>query len=219
MKEEKLREFIKSNHDLVKGYYNCYYDRFKEDDWNEQLRILFVNALSAGGEGKVGSKAESIEKFERIILYCPTYRDDHSLRFPISEKELNDLEKLLQESNSLFLMKGHYFVQNIDFEQYDNIKIAPISSDIQELYFITDILITDYSSTMLDFSLLDRPILLFPYDLDEYKRVRGMYYNLEDIAPGIDEYMLRQPVGVVAIISPLHPVETIPLLFLLKIHL
>ncbi|MHA1374803.1 MAG: CDP-glycerol glycerophosphotransferase family protein [Promethearchaeota archaeon] len=132
----------------------------------------------------IRNKYEIPEKFERIILYCPTYRDDHSLRFPISEKELNNLEKLLQESNSLFLMKGHYFVQNIDFEQYENIKIAPKGSDIQELYFITNILITDYSSTMLDFSIFDRPILLFPYDLDEYKKVRGMYYNLEDIAPG-----------------------------------
>jgi len=124
------------------------------------------------------------KEFERIILYCPTYRDDHSLRFPISQKELNNLEKLLQESNSLFLMKGHYFVENIDFEQYKNIKITPKDADIQELYFITQILITDYSSTMLDFSVFDRPILLFPYDLDEYKKERGMYYNLEEIAPG-----------------------------------
>jgi len=37
---------------------------------------------------------------------------------------------------------------------------------------------------MLDFSLLDRPILLFPYDYDEYLKEIGLYYNLEDIAPG-----------------------------------
>ncbi|MFX1588651.1 MAG: CDP-glycerol glycerophosphotransferase family protein, partial [Promethearchaeota archaeon] len=124
------------------------------------------------------------EDIERVILYCPTFRDDHSLMFSISMKDLNELEKLLREKKLLFLLKGHYFVQNVNFDEYKNIKIVPKESDIQELYIITDILITDYSSTMLDFSLLNRPILLFPYDFDEYKKVRGMYYNLEDIAPG-----------------------------------
>jgi len=124
------------------------------------------------------------DDIDNVILYCPTFRDDHSLMFSISKKELNELETLLREKSSLFLLKGHYFVQNINFDEYKNIKIVPKDSDIQELYIITDILITDYSSTMLDFSLLDKPILLFPYDFDEYKRVRGMYYNLEDIAPG-----------------------------------
>ena len=121
---------------------------------------------------------------ERVILYCPTFRDDHRLRFSISKQELTELEQLLNETNSIFLLKGHYFIQNVDFEDYKNIIIAPKDSDIQELYLITDILITDYSSTMLDFSLLDRPILLFPYDLEDYKKSRGMYYDLEDIAPG-----------------------------------
>ena len=137
---------------------------------------LFINNLK--------QKYKISKEIERVILYCPTFRDDHSLMFSISKKELNELETLLQETNSLFLLKGHYFIQNINFDEYTNIKIVPKESDIQELYIITDILITDYSSTMLDFSLLNRPILLFPYDFDKYKRVRGMYYNLEDIAPG-----------------------------------
>ena len=137
---------------------------------------LFINNLK--------QKHKISKEIERVILYCPTFRDDHSLMFSISKKELNELETLLQETNSLFLLKGHYFIQNINFDEYTNIKIVPKESDIQELYIITDILITDYSSTMLDFSLLNRPILLFPYDFDKYKRVRGMYYNLEDIAPG-----------------------------------
>jgi CDP-glycerol glycerophosphotransferase len=121
---------------------------------------------------------------ERVILYCPTFRDDHRLRFSISKQELSELEQLLFESKSIFLLKGHYFVQNVNFDEYTNIKVVPKGSDIQELYLITDILITDYSSTMLDFSLLNRPILLFPYDLEDYKKSRGMYYDLEDIAPG-----------------------------------
>jgi CDP-glycerol glycerophosphotransferase len=124
------------------------------------------------------------DKIERIILYCPTFRKDRSLRFSISKKKFQDLENLLRETKSIFLLKGHIYTQNINFKDYENIMIAPKDSDIQELYLLTDILITDYSSTMLDFSLLNRPILLFPYDLEDYKKSRGMYYDLEDIAPG-----------------------------------
>ena len=124
------------------------------------------------------------ENINQIILYCPTFREDHTLKFSISKKELHELDTMLKDMKTLFLLKGHYFVQNVNFKEYENLKLVPKSADIQELYIITDILITDYSSTMLDFSLLNRPILLFPYDLERYKKVRGMYYELEDIAPG-----------------------------------
>ncbi|MCJ7647365.1 MAG: CDP-glycerol glycerophosphotransferase family protein [Candidatus Lokiarchaeota archaeon] len=133
---------------------------------------------------KLKLKYGILDEIERIILYCPTFRKDRSLRFSISKKEFQDLENLLRETKSIFLLKGHIYTQNINFKDYENIMIAPKDSDIQELYLLTDILITDYSSTMLDFSLLNRPILLFPYDLEDYKKNRGMYYDLEDIAPG-----------------------------------
>ena len=45
---------------------------------------------------------------------------------------------------------------------------------IEDLYIITDILITDYSSVMFDYAVLDRPMLFFTYDLDEYRdKLRG----------------------------------------------
>ncbi|MFX1459503.1 MAG: CDP-glycerol glycerophosphotransferase family protein [Promethearchaeota archaeon] len=130
------------------------------------------------------TKYQIPESVNQIILYCPTFREDHSLKFSISKKELHELNKMLKDMKTLFLLKGHYFVQDVNFKEYENLKLVPKSADIQELYIITDILITDYSSTMLDFSLLNRPILLFPYDLERYKKIRGMYYKLEDIAPG-----------------------------------
>jgi len=52
------------------------------------------------------------------------------------------------------------------------------------LLLISDILVTDYSSMIFDYLLLNRPILLFAYDLGEYVKERGMYYNFEEISPG-----------------------------------
>ena len=136
----------------------------------------FINAVK--------SKFDIPMDIDKIVLYCPTFREDHTLRLPISKQDLSQLDKLLKEINGLFLLKGHFFVQKIDFEEFKRFKVMPKEADIQELYLITDILITDYSSTMLDYSLLNRPILLFPYDLDQYLKLRGMYYELEEIAPG-----------------------------------
>ena len=124
------------------------------------------------------------ENFNRIILYCPTFRSNKTSGFKISNKDLKNLDDMLKETNSLFLLKGHLFGKLVDYQGYDNIRNISKGVDIHELYLISDILITDYSSTMVDFSLLDRPILLFPYDLEEYIKKRGMYYNLNDIAPG-----------------------------------
>lgn len=121
---------------------------------------------------------------KKIILYCPTWRDDFKLNFPFTSLDLKKLNELLEETKSLFLIKAHMFVKEINFEDYCNIRIVSKNANIEELYLITDILITDYSSTMLDFSLLDRPILLYPYDLENYLEIRGLYYNLENIAPG-----------------------------------
>ncbi len=134
--------------------------------------------------------ANLIEKYEipknikKIILYCPTWRDDFKLNNPFTSLDLKKLNDLLEQTATLFLIKAHMLVKEINFEDYHNIRIVPKNANIEELYLITNVLITDYSSTMLDFSLLNRPILLYPYDLKNYSKNWGLLYNLEDIAPG-----------------------------------
>ena len=55
----------------------------------------------------------------------------------------------------------------------------------QELMLISDILITDYSSIMIEYGVLNRPILFFTYDLDSYlSNERGFYYDFETTVPG-----------------------------------
>lgn len=57
--------------------------------------------------------------------------------------------------------------------------------DITDLYQITDVLITDYSSAMFDFAGTGRPMLFFTYDLDSYRdKLRGFYFDFEKTAPG-----------------------------------
>ncbi|HLR59968.1 CDP-glycerol glycerophosphotransferase family protein [Staphylococcus cohnii] len=63
-----------------------------------------------------------------------------------------------------------------DFSKYN---------DVNDLYIVSDILITDYSSVFFDYANLKRPILFYTYDLDKYKdELRGFYIDMEKDLPG-----------------------------------
>lgn len=116
---------------------------------------------------------------KKNILYAPTFRDDEK----IFNLNLSDrfIDKVTKEYNFLFRahsnVKANIFNKNIiDVSKYD---------DINELYLISDILITDYSSVFFDFALLERPIIFYSYDLDKYQNLlRGFYYKYDEIVPG-----------------------------------
>ena len=59
------------------------------------------------------------------------------------------------------------------------------TKDIAWLYLVSDMLITDYSSVMFDYSILNRPMLFFAYDMEDYKEnLRGFYFDFVNDIPG-----------------------------------
>ncbi len=125
------------------------------------------------------------DKIKRIILYAPTYREVVSTKKPFEKDDFIELNNLCKDTDTIFLIKAHINEELINFTNFEYIQLASKNTDIQELLLISDILITDYSSVTCDFLLLNRPILLYTYDYDEYISYRGIYYkNLEEIAPG-----------------------------------
>jgi len=129
-------------------------------------------------------KYEISDNIKKVILYAPTFRDAGSLRFPFNNKDLEDLNKLLKKTDSIFLFKGHAYEKKINFGELEYIQLVKKPSDIQELLIISDLLISDYSSVIFDFLLTMRPVILFPYDIDIYEKGRGLHYDLKEIAPG-----------------------------------
>lgn len=127
---------------------------------------------------------------KKIILYAPTWRDDeynekgqyrftHCMDFSLLKAEL--------EKEYVIIVKYHYLVEEaMDWTPYKGFVYSFDSSyDISELYLVSDLLITDYSSVMFDYSVLRRPIYFYCYDLDNYKNhLRGFYFDLEQEAPG-----------------------------------
>lgn len=127
---------------------------------------------------------------KKVILYAPTWRDDEFYQSGKYRFELQlDLEKLKQEISKeyIIILRLHYLItENLNLEKYTNFAFDFSNyNDINELYLISDILITDYSSVFFDYANLKKPILFFTYDLDKYRdKVRGFYFNIETHAPG-----------------------------------
>lgn len=126
---------------------------------------------------------------KKVILYAPTWRDNQHLSgfgYVYSLGIDLDILKKYLSKDYVILFRTHYFVKNVfDFEKYDKF-IYDVSryDDINDLYIISDMMITDYSSVMFDYANLNRPMIFYMYDFDEYKNnIRDFYIDIKDL-PG-----------------------------------
>jgi len=126
-----------------------------------------------------------LTKYSKVFLYCPTLRDNTTKK-PFSEQFLSKLNQFLIEKNSIFLIKWHtYEKHQYPMKKFSRIKdISEKINDIQELLPFIDILITDYSSVSYDFSLLEKPIIFYSYDYEDYIKSRNIYGQYFDEFPG-----------------------------------
>ena len=127
---------------------------------------------------------------KKVVLYAPTWRDDdyygpgrYKFELPL---DLEMMKKLRNEY--YFVLRTHYFIAdhlNIPEEDADFVQDQSRYNDIDDLYLISDVLITDYSSVFFDFANLRRPILFFVYDFEKYAGVlRGFYFDMTTGCPG-----------------------------------
>ncbi|RPF54181.1 CDP-glycerol glycerophosphotransferase family protein [Aquisalibacillus elongatus] len=127
---------------------------------------------------------------QKVILYAPTWRDDEYYSVGNYKFDIKlDLDKLKQEfeDDYVVLLRMHYLIsENLDLSDYNGFAYDVSDYvDIRDLYIISDMLITDYSSVFFDYANLKRPIIFYVYDLHKYKEdLRGFYFDIEDKAPG-----------------------------------
>lgn len=144
------------------------------------------DSLFKGFNKKDISRNIGLSGYRRIITYAPTFRNK-PLKQPFTPSFFSLLQKRLEEEDSIFVLKKH---PNDKFtqisEDLNNIRdISDLKCDVQDLLKISDILISDYSSIVTDYSLLKRPILFYLYDYYNYLDYnRDFYYNLYEVLPG-----------------------------------
>ncbi|MFS0614973.1 CDP-glycerol glycerophosphotransferase family protein [Lederbergia ruris] len=139
---------------------------------------------------------ESQEKFylqfpevinKKVLLYAPTFRgkshDPKKISCPINIGEL----RAMLGDEYVFLIHLHpYMQQNSWIHEKDQSFALMINENftIEEIMAVADILITDYSSIIFDYSLLERPILFYADDLQEYLQERDFYFDYRKFIPG-----------------------------------
>ncbi|MCG3714074.1 CDP-glycerol glycerophosphotransferase family protein [Aliarcobacter butzleri] len=122
---------------------------------------------------------------KKVILYMPTHRENRSSL----ELDFEKLNQNLQKIDAIFIVKIHPMVleyyKTIQTKEYSNIFFHNGYGDIYPLLKYVDILVSDYSSIIYDFLLLNKPIIFYIYDIEEYKKNVQLLFDYDEFSPGI----------------------------------
>ena len=140
-------------------------------------------------------------KEKKIILFAPTFRGNgkNSGYYPVEKFDAENLYTTLNGEYAI-IIKHHPFVSNrneIAEEYQDYIIDLSDESELNDLLFVTDVLITDYSSVVFEAALLNIPMLFYAFDLQRYISTRGFYYEYNQLVPGKIVTSFRQMVSAI----------------------
>lgn len=155
----------------------CYNGKVLETGCPRNDRLLNID------EERINTikKEFGIEKTTRLLLYAPTFRD--SERDTQSENiDLTRLISILENKTAEKWACLGRFHPTVNHGKFDNEDIIDVTSyyDMADLLLISDIIITDYSSSAFDFTLTGKPVFLYQSDLDIYVKGRELYFNLKE---------------------------------------
>ncbi len=130
--------------------------------------------------------ALGIEDHQRVVLYAPTWREHAGVK-DAKPLFLDAPALVAAVPDAVVLVRGHYNATGSADAYAGQARVVDVTRypDIAPLFCAADVLVTDYSSVVFDFALLDRPMVLLTPDLEHYRDVeRGFYLDLEQRAPG-----------------------------------
>ncbi len=127
-------------------------------------------------------------KDKKIVLFAPTFRGDlkSSARYPMELFDIHEVCETLGEDYAV-IIKHHPFITEqhpIPDEYKDRVIDLSESTEINDLLFISDVIISDYSSLVFEASLLNIPMLFYAFDLQAYIKSRDFYFDFKLYIPG-----------------------------------
>lgn len=125
---------------------------------------------------------------KKLLLFAPTFRGTvkETAHYPMERMDLKALYEEIGDEYAI-LVKHHPFVSEkhpIPAEYKDQILDLSEETELNDLLFVTDLIITDYSSLIFEAALLKIPMLFYVFDLNEYIRQRDFYFDLRLESPG-----------------------------------
>lgn len=191
----------RKDYDFSKTNYFCYASELEKQVYMRAFKVKEESLIATGlprndtlyntsvNEINTIKKRLGIPLDKKIILYAPTWRDSTdggkscSIAPPINP---NKWESMLGDEYIILFRMHAYTNRLIGIEFNDVLRDYSEYPNVNDLFKISDILISDYSASMADYCILERPIICFAYDYDEYKNSRGLYIDyLTDMPSGI----------------------------------
>lgn len=126
---------------------------------------------------------------KKIILFAPTFRGRsiHDAFYDFGKIDFAKLYEMCVDTDSVVLFRMHHFVRMpvpIPPEYGDRLRDFAAFPETNDLLHVSDVLITDYSSVIYEFSLLNKPMLFYVYDKDVYAATRRFHRPFDETAPG-----------------------------------
>ncbi|BCJ42940.1 glycosyl transferase [Actinoplanes ianthinogenes] len=133
-------------------------------------------ALATPADTAAARAALGIAPHERVVLYAPTHREWHPVFTPVLD--VDELAEALGPETRV-LLRGHYFYDSLGFPpRHPRVLDVSRHPSIEQLSLASDAMITDFSSVMFDYAVLDRPLVIFAPDWEVYRAVRGVSFDL-----------------------------------------
>jgi CDP-glycerol glycerophosphotransferase (TagB/SpsB family) len=160
--------------------YPCSYTWLEYGYPRNDVLVRATEADRAGARAALG-----VGEGTTLVLYAPTFREgigDTSLRI--------DFAALVEQlpDDVVFILRAHHTTtlgpRIKELTRTGRILEGSSIPSIVDCYLAADVLITDYSSVMFDFGILDRPIVIYADDWDSYRENRGTYFDLLAAPPG-----------------------------------
>jgi CDP-glycerol glycerophosphotransferase len=160
--------------------YPCRYETLEVGYPRNDRLAVATPADAAAVREKLG-----IRPGQRVVLYIPTHREWLPAGRPVLD--VDELARRLGP-DAMLLVRAHYFHVSPsavhDPEPRGTIVDVSAYSVVEDLYLAADVMITDYSSAMFDYAVLDRPIVIHAPDWPTYQELRGVYFDLMALSPG-----------------------------------
>ncbi len=164
---------------------------------SENERKIFISRFASD---KMKELIEKFQTYKRVFLYMPTWRESQRKLFA-EHLDLESLNELMRQKECLLVLKPHLNTVVEDrnkITSYSNIFLLEGGEDIYPLLAYTDILITDYSSILYDYLLLDnKGIILYLYDYKDYVKERDFNYPFMENVVGEVAYTFAELTAVI----------------------
>lgn len=126
----------------------------------------------------------------RVVVFAPTFRGagQRTAHYPYEEYfDMDALYQMCCDTNTYFVFEMHHFIRTLPDipEEYQD-RIFDLSEEnLNDLFFVADVLVTDYSSCFYDFLLLKKPVVFYVPDKIMYEVTRGVQRTVDEMAPGV----------------------------------